>query len=79
MHAVLVDPGLVGERVAAHDGLVRLDREPGQVAHEPARGGDLLGLDTGREIGELGRPRPEGHDDLLERRVPGALAEAVDR
>ena len=30
-------------------------------------------------VGELGRARPEGHDDLLERRVAGALAEAVDR
>ena len=31
------------------------------------------------EVGELGRARPEGHDDLLERGVAGALAEAVDR
>ena len=41
--AVLVDAGLVGERVAADDRLVGLDREPGQVADQPAGGGDLLG------------------------------------
>ena len=78
-HAVLVDARLVGERVAADDRLVRLDREAGEVAHEPRRGGDLLGLDAAGELRELGRARPEGHDDLLERRVAGALAEAVDR
>ena len=43
-HAVLVDARLVRERVAADDRLVGLDREAGEVAHEPARGGDLLGL-----------------------------------
>ena len=34
--------------------------------------------DAAGQLGELGRARPEGHDDLLERRVAGALAEAVD-
>ena len=78
-HAVLVDPALVGERVGADHGLVRLDGEAGQVAHEPAGGRDLVGLDPAREVRELGGPRAEGHDDLLERRVAGPLAEAVDR
>ena len=78
-HAVLVDAGLVGERVAADDRLVRLDREAGQVADEPRGRGDLLGLDAADEIRELGRAGPERHDDLLERRVAGPLAEAVDR
>ena len=41
--AVLVDAALVGERVAADDRLVRLDGEPGEVADEPAGGGELLG------------------------------------
>ncbi len=78
-HAVLVDPGLVGERVAADDRLVRLDREPGQVADQAAGRRDLLGLDARAGLPELRRPRPEGHDDLFERRVAGPLAEAVDR
>ena len=77
--AVLVDPALVGERVRPDDGLVRLDREAGQVADEAAGRRDVLGRHAGGELGELRRPRPEGHDDLLERRVAGALAEAVDR
>ena len=78
-HAVLVDPALVGEGVGAHDGLVGLDREAGEVAHQAAGGRDLLGLHAAGQLGELGRARPEGHHDLLERGVAGALAEAVDR
>ncbi len=78
MIAVLVDPALVGEGVGAHDRLVGLDREAGQVAHQAAGRRDLLGLDAARELGELRGARPEGHHDLLQRRVAGALAEAVD-
>ena len=79
-HAVLVDARLVGERVAADDRLVGLDREPGQVADQPRRRRVICSVWTPlTELGELGRPRPEGHDDLLERRVAGPLAEAVDR
>jgi hypothetical protein len=63
--------------------LIRLDCEPGEVADQPRRRGDLLRGDAHggarARFGELGRPRPEGHDDLLERRVAGALTEAVDR
>ena len=77
--AVLVDARLVGEGVAADDGLVGLDREAGQVGDQPRRGRDVLGLDARAEVGELRRPGPEGHDDLLERRVAGALTQAVDR
>ena len=44
--AVLVDARFVGERVAADDRLVRLDREPGQVADQPAGRGELLGRDA---------------------------------
>ena len=77
--AVLVDARLVGEGVAADDRLVGLDREAGQVADQPRGRRDVLGLDAGAEIRELRRPGPQGHDDLLERRVAGALAEAVDR
>ena len=77
--AVLVDAGLVRERVRPDDRLVGLDREAREVAHEARGRGDLLGLDAGREVRELPGPRPEGHDDLLEAGVAGALAEAVDR
>ena len=74
-----MDAGLVGERVGADDRLVGLDREAGEVAHQAGGRGDLLGGDRGHQVGELGGPRPQGHHDLLEARVPGALAEAVDR
>jgi hypothetical protein len=69
----------VGERVAADDGLVWLDGESGQVADQARGRGQVLGLDAAREIGELRRARAEGHHDLLERSVAGALAKAVDR
>src|SRR5207253_1198396 len=36
-HAVLVDARGVRERVRADDGLVRLHRDPGELADEPAR------------------------------------------
>ena len=78
-HAVLVDPGLVGEGVAADDRLVRLDREPGQVADQAAGGGELLGHDARPELRELGGSRPQRHDHFLERGVARSLAEAVDR
>ncbi len=77
--AVLVDPRFVGERVPADDRLVGLDREAGQVADQPAGGGQLLRRDTRAERRELGRSRAQGHDDLFERGVAGPLAEAVDR
>ena len=77
--AVLVDARLMGEGVATHDRLVGLDGEAGQVADQPAGGGELLGLDARAQIGELGRPGPQGHHDLFERGVAGALTEAVDR
>ena len=76
--AVLVDARLVGERVRAHDGLVRLDDEAGEVADEPAGRRDLLGRDAADEPRELGGSRAEGHHDLLQGGVAGALAEAVD-
>ena len=46
-HAVLVDAGLVRERVLADDGLVHLHREAGDLRDQPAGGEDLLGDDAG--------------------------------
>ena len=68
----------MGEGVAAHDGLVGLHREAGQVGDEAAGVADLLGVHAGAAHVELGGSRAQGHDDLLERGVAGALAEAVD-
>ena len=51
------------------------------VRYETSReaGVMLLGLDLGGQLRELVGARPEGHHDLLQRRVAGPLAEAVDR
>ena len=77
-HAVLMDPGLVGEGVAAHDRLVRLNRIPREPRDEPARAGNLLRVE-GRVEADARAARPQQHHDLLERRVARALADPVDR
>ena len=77
-HAVLVDAGLVLERVAAHDGLVGLHGVAGQAGDQPRGLGDLARVDLRREADVL-LARLEQHHDLLQRRVARALAEAVDR
>ena len=77
-HAVLVDAGLVGERVAAHDRLVRLHRVAGEARDEAAGARDLARVDAGREA-DVGGAGVQQHHDLLERRVARALADAVDR
>ena len=71
-------PGLVREGVAPDDRLVRLNRVAGQTRDDPRGASDLLG-DGARVQAELSLTRGDQHDDLLERRVAGALADAVDR
>jgi len=82
-HAVLVDARLVGEGVAAHDGLVVLHRVAGEAGHQAAGLGQLLGLHVGVEQGAVGqgevvRPGADGHDHLLQCGIAGPLADAVD-
>ena len=57
-HAVLVDAGLVGERVAADDRLVRLDRVAGQARDHAAGAGQLAGVE--RRCRARARPRGSG-------------------
>ena len=77
---VLVDAGLVREGVGAHDRLVRLDREAGQVADTRREAGVICSVWTpAARSGNCAGARPQGHDDLFEARVARALAEAVDR
>ena len=76
-HAVLVDAGLVGEGVAAHDGLVVLHRVAGEAADQPAGAGQLLGAHAGLDARELVGPDLDGHDHLLQGGVAGPLAQAV--
>ncbi len=69
-----VDPGLVREGVVADQRLVGGDRHPRQLLDQPRELVQLLRPDTGRVLVE-GLQR---HHDLLQRRVPRALAEPVD-
>ena len=71
-------PGLVRERVAPDDRLVRLHRVAGQARHEPRGPGDLPRHGAGVQA-DVGLARVQQHHDLLERGVAGALADAVDR
>src|SRR5436190_3255221 len=75
--AVLVDTGFVRERVAADNGFVRLWSERDDRAQHLARRVEVLGVDAGLE-GEAVIAGLDRHDDLLERAVAGALADAVD-
>src|SRR4029453_931377 len=76
--SVLVDPRLVGEGVAAHDRLVRLRPDAGDVGEHRARGVEELAPDTRREAGAPPPALPR-HPDLPERGVARALADTVDR
>src|SRR3990172_2991658 len=77
-HAVLVDPGLVRERVLADDRLVGLDVDAGDVGEQARALEDLLGPDP-RVHAEEVLARAEGHHDLLQGGVAGPLADPVDR
>ena len=76
-HAVLVDTAFVGEGVGSDNGLVRLDRHPGDPAHHPAGTGYLTSVDPGRKRHDIA-PDVQRHRNLLYCRVSGALADAVD-
>jgi hypothetical protein len=78
MHAVLVDAGLVGEGVGAHDGLAGRDGHAGDVGEQLAALVDLPGVDARLGVVEI-PAGPHGHDDLLQAGVARPLADAVDR
>src|SRR5215212_568068 len=76
-HPVLVDAGLVGERVRPDDGLVWLDRNAGQGAHEPAGRNQALLANARHAAAELITARRQRHNNLFKRRVACALADSV--
>ena len=76
-HAVDVQSGRVTESVAADDGLIGLHREAGEVADHAAGTVDLLSINAGLNIEEIS-PGLDGHDDLFQRGVAGALARVED-
>jgi hypothetical protein len=73
-----VDARLVRERVRADDGLVRRHDDPVTVLTRRLDAHELRRVDARAKV-ELGRACRERHHDLFERRVAGALADAVDR
>ena len=77
-HAVLVDAGLVRERVTAHDCLVELDRVAGEAANDARRASEFVGLDAGVDTAEGVSACLQGHHDLFECGVARSLADAVD-
>ena len=77
-HAVLVDAGLVGERVPPNNSLVRRNGVAGQAGDQPAGARQLARVDVRVQAMRVAAG-PKQHHDLLERAVAGALADAVDR
>ncbi len=75
-HPVLVDAGLVGEGVAADHGLVRLHRIAGEARDHAAGPRQLAGVDPCVQPVDVATG-PKQHHDLLQRAVPGALADPV--
>ena len=77
-HAVLVDAGLVRERVFADDRLVARNRHAGDAREQAARREQALRVDAGVQA-EDALAHLERHHDFFERAVARALADAVDR
>src|SRR5688572_12947590 len=74
---VLMDAGLVREGVGSHDRLVGrhlITREPRHKSRRPR----YLARSYSRAEIEFGSSGSDGHHDLLERAIPGALPYAVD-
>ena len=76
-HAVLVDAGLVGKGVGADDGLVVRDGLADDHGEQAAGGVELLGLNVAFEAVVV-LAHAQGHGDLLEGGVAGALAYAAE-
>ena len=77
-HAVLMDAGFVRKRVPADNRLVRLNAFAGERGQQLARGEDLTRIDAGGIRQDVGRTRVAITNSSSER-VPGALADPVDR
>ena len=67
----------MAESVAADDGFIRLHRETGQLADQPAGVVNLRGIDTGGQVEEIAAGL-DSHDDFFQRGIAGPLADAVD-
>lgn len=75
--AVLVDATAVGVGVGADHRLVSLNHHAGVSGDQPGDGQELGGIDAGFKT-EVILANEEAHDDLFERGVASALANAID-
>ena len=76
-HAILVNSSLVRKRIAADDSLVRLHRNARDLRQHLAGLKELLAGNRGFISIAVGAD-PHRHDDLFQRGIAGALADAVD-
>ena len=75
-HSVLMDAGLVGECIGAHDGFVWLDDQAGVGTDHAAGAGDLGGVYVGDQVEKLGTG-VDGHHHLFQRSVARSFADAI--
>ena len=76
-HAILVDAAFMRERILADDGLVVLYREARDTAQHGGGTREVFGFHTGR-IRQRVVADAQRHDNFFQRRIAGALAEAID-
>src|SRR5258708_19735725 len=62
---------------ATDDGLVRLDAETNNPGEQLAGGIELSSIEAGFKRQPI-RAHPQGHRDLFQRSIPGALADSVN-
>src|SRR6204780_5216661 len=75
--AVLVNSGFMGEGISTDDRFIRRDANASDRAEHPAGGINFLERDIGGG-GVMSLPHVQRHDNFFQRRISGALADAVD-
>src|SRR4051794_14070637 len=76
-HAVLVDAGLVRERIRSDDRLVDLHANTGDGGNQPAYWYEALGVDLGEGASVVLAARGKRHHDFFERGVASPLTDPV--
>ena len=76
-HAMLMDAGLVGEGILAHDGLVARRVHSGDIGDDAARRIEPGGVDAGGHP-EIALASLDRHDDFFQRTVARPFADTVD-
>ena len=74
---MLVNARLVAKGVGAHNGLVGLNRQAGEVGYQAAGPHEVGGIDVGGQADQV-VAGPDGHHDLLQGGVASPLADAVN-